>query len=212
VPGTPTTLRPVRKPHQSRAIRTREALVAAGAQEFSSRGYASATSKSIAKAAGVATGTFYQYFTDKDALLREIASSRLMSVGARALTGLADGSSVGLEALRPLVRQQLVGLVQIVTAYHRDDPGLHAVLTERRHADPELDAITSAAELDLVFRIEDLLRRWGRDGDHRATAFVLFGMVEGSVHAHVLGTSVVDDERFTLALVDAVIRVALPDR
>jgi len=93
---------------------------------------------------------------------------------------------------------------------HRDDPGLHAVLTERRHADRELDAITGAGERHMVERIAALLERWGATGDMLAKAFVLFGMIEGSVHAHVLGQSVVSGPRFVGALVDALLQVALP--
>ena len=43
-------------------------------------------------------------------------------------------------------------------------------------------------------------------------ALWLFATIEGSVHAHVLGNAIVSDERFVQALVDALIRVALPPR
>ena len=61
----------IRVPTQARAQRTRAALVAAAQNEFSEHGYAKTTAKRIAKAAGVSTGSFYQYFTDKDAVVRE---------------------------------------------------------------------------------------------------------------------------------------------
>jgi hypothetical protein len=108
-----------------------------------------------------------------------------------------------------IARARLRSVVELVMDYHREDPGLHAVLTERRHADAELDALTSRAELALVQRIATLLERWGHPGDRLATAFVLFGAVEGSVHAHVLGAAVVSDERFVEALVDGLARIAL---
>ena len=101
-------------------------------------------------------------------------------------------------------------MVTLVMDVHRADPRLHAVLTERRHCDPELDALTSAAERALVDRIARLLARWEHPGDVEATAFILFGLVEGSVHAHVLGTPVVDDRRFVDTLVDTLIRIANP--
>jgi AcrR family transcriptional regulator len=201
-----------RVPTQRRAQRTREALLRAGCREFSARGYARATAKTIAHRARVATGSFYQYFPNKDALLRELARQRLAQVADRAFVLLETAEHPRLQGQRLLdeVGERMRAVVALVMDYHREDPGLHAVLTERRHADPELDAITSAAEHALVERIASLLERWGHDGDRLAASHVLFGTIEGSVHAHVLGHAVVSDERFVEALVDALIRVALP--
>lgn len=194
--------RAVRKPSQSRAVRTRALLCEAGQREFSARGHAGATARSIARRAGVATGSFYQYFTDKDALLRELAEERLRAVSGRALALV--------ESPRGSAGDRLRAMIDLVVDYHREDPGLHGVLTERRHVDPELDRLTSAAELSLVRRIAALLESWHFAGDLEATAFVLFSMIEGAVHAHVLGAGVVPDERFTSALIEAVLAVARP--
>lgn len=200
----------IRVPSQERAIRTRASLVAAAKAEFSERGYASATAKSIAERAGVSTGSFYQYFRDKDQVLHELAEERLMHVAGKVVEKLS--SSDGLPTSRAEVTESLRGqmrdLVEIVIDYHREDPGLHAVLTERRHADPQLDERTSLGETALVARIGGLLGSLGHTGDVAATAFVLFGMVEGSVHSHVLGRPVVDDARLKDALVEALVRVA----
>ncbi len=46
----------------------RDALVAAAAAVFAARGYRNATMEEIAQAAGVAKGTLYLYFQDKEAL------------------------------------------------------------------------------------------------------------------------------------------------
>jgi AcrR family transcriptional regulator len=203
----------MRVPTQERALRTRAALVRAGEREFSERGYVGATSRSIADRAGVATGTFYQYFPDKDALLREIAARRLLKIHDLAIGGIEREPA--RRRPRPESAAQVLELmrlmVEAVIAYHRDDPRLHAVLTERRHADSELDALTSVGERALVGRIARLLERWGHPGDRQATAFVLCTMVDGAVHAHVLGARMVNDERFVEALVSALVRVALPD-
>ncbi len=200
----------VRVPSQDRAVRTRAALLAAAAREFSQRGYAATTAKTIAERAEVATGSFYQYFVSKDALLRELAQQRQTTLTERTLTLLEAAPSGDARSLPALARARMGEVVQLVIDAHRDDPGLHAVLTERRHADPELDALTRAGERTLIDRTARLLQRWGTTGDRRAIAFVLFGMLEGSVHAHVLGEPAVDDTRFVAALVDALLRVALP--
>jgi AcrR family transcriptional regulator len=208
-----------RAPVQERALRTRRALLAAAEREFSERGYAATTAKTIAARAGAATGSFYQYFDSKDDVLRQIAGARhTLSVDSLSLEGAplpADGSEL-IEAMR----QRLRAVVQGVMHLHAADPGLHAVLSERRNADPTLDAMVSAGERLLVERIATLLGRFGHpepaepraslEGDRLATAFVLFGAVEGAVHAHVLGRAVVDDARFERALVEALLRIALP--
>jgi AcrR family transcriptional regulator len=202
----------VRVPSQHRAIRTRQALLAAAEREFSERGYAAATAKTIADRAEVATGSFYQYFASKDALLRELAAERITRIAERSLALLESAPRVTPADvdLVEQARMRMRAVVGLVMDAPREDPGLHAVLTERRHADRELDAITSAGERQLVERIAALLERWGATGDRLARAFVLFGMIEGSVHAHVLGEPVVSDNRFVAALVDALLRVAMP--
>ncbi len=200
----------LRRPQQERAYRTRHALIEAGEREFSERGYAATTSKSIAARADVSVGTFYQYFADKDALLREIAQTRRAGVAVK-LAVLEMAPPTGdRDALADQIAAHLRDVAAAVMDLHRGDPGLHAVLTERRHVDPELDRLTSGAETALVARIAALLERWGHHEDPLATAYILFGMVEGSIHAHCLGAQLVDDDRFITALVHALVRLALP--
>lgn len=199
----------VRVPTQARAQRTRAALLEAARAEFGARGWEGATARSIAERAGVATGSFYQYFADKDAALRELVAARLAGLGARVLDAL-EAPSPGGAVTEADVRRRMRAVVDAVTHLHRDDPGLHAVLTERRHADAALEAAVHAAEGAVVDRIAALLARWGHPGDSAALAFVLFGMVEGAVHAHVLGGARVSDARFVAALVEALVRLAMP--
>jgi len=203
-----------REPKQERARRTREALLRAAQLELSTRGYQGATAKTIAEAAGVATGSFYQYFADKDAVLRELAEVRFARIAELSLAVLEVDERDERDERSPRepaveADQRMRRVVELVVAYHREDPGLHAVLAERRHHDPELDTMTSRAERALHSRIVALLARWNHPGDHEAVAFVLFQLVEGAVHAHCLGHAMVDDERFTRALVDALVRIAL---
>jgi AcrR family transcriptional regulator len=58
---------------------TRRRLIEAGTHLFAEKGLHGVTSAQIARAAGVATGTFYLHFADKEVLFREIAFAALVS-------------------------------------------------------------------------------------------------------------------------------------
>lgn len=198
-----------REPLQSRAHKTRAALLAAAERDFDERGYAQTTTKTIADRADVAAGSFYQYFTDKDAALRELAQARMSQLRARLESiGLpALDASRSLAAVEHAARRALKAMLDEVLAYHRQESGLHAVLSERRSADPELDEMTRESERAFVASIEAALGHFGFAGDRKATAFVIFGMIEGSVHSHVLGTRVVSDKRFNEALTEGIVAI-----
>lgn len=53
-------------------LRNREALISAAAEIFLSKGYEATTVRDIVAATNLALGTFYNYFADKQALLRVI--------------------------------------------------------------------------------------------------------------------------------------------
>lgn len=52
--------------------RNREAILAAGLEVFAERGYGEATIRDLIRASGLSTGTFYNYFPDKEAVLRAL--------------------------------------------------------------------------------------------------------------------------------------------
>ena len=68
------------KPRNARDVRSaarREAILSAALDEFSSRGFAAARLDDVAKRAGVAKGTIYLYFADKETLFQELVRSML---------------------------------------------------------------------------------------------------------------------------------------
>ncbi len=58
-----------------KAAARREAILTAALDEFSARGFAAARLDDVAKRAGVAKGTIYLHFRDKEALFQEIVRS-----------------------------------------------------------------------------------------------------------------------------------------
>jgi AcrR family transcriptional regulator len=70
--------RAVRKRVRSeRQGQRREAILAAALDEFSARGYAATRLDDVARRAGVAKGTIYLYFRDKESLFQELVRATL---------------------------------------------------------------------------------------------------------------------------------------
>src|SRR5215467_12462966 len=70
-----------RAPALKRAERSearRQAIVGAALEEFCARGFAATRIDDVAARAGVAKGTIYLYFDDKQALFREIVGTMLV--------------------------------------------------------------------------------------------------------------------------------------
>ena len=87
----PRRLPQPRKRAEKSAAR-RQAIVAAALAEFCARGFAAARLDDVARRAGVAKGTIYLHFEDKEALFREIISTMVVPLIA------------ALEALSPQER------------------------------------------------------------------------------------------------------------
>jgi AcrR family transcriptional regulator len=76
-------------PRAGRRAERRQAILAAALREFSARGFAAARLDDVADAAGVAKGTIYLYFHDKEALFRDLIRSEMSPVVATLETALA---------------------------------------------------------------------------------------------------------------------------
>jgi AcrR family transcriptional regulator len=94
-----------RIPRQSRAEETVAAILEASAQLLEAGGLAAFTTNAVAERAGVSIGTLYQYFADKQALLRAIAERELKTTLAAVATALRGDPQASLEArVRAMVR------------------------------------------------------------------------------------------------------------
>lgn len=164
-------------PTQARARLKRDALITAATEDFKHLGYESTTAKTIANRAEVATGTFYQYFHNKDDILRVIARERLEQLSQQISHQKAQLPSSDITAL-------LEHNLTLVFKFHEEAPELHQVLEQRRHCDPHLQNILKEGEVILSQQVLDFIKSFNVD-DPEAVAFNLFAMSEGLAHHHL---------------------------
>src|SRR6516225_10777621 len=74
----------------AKAAARREAILEAALDEFSARGFAAARLEDVAKRAGVAKGTIYLYFADKEALFQELVRFQIGPVMGAFAAALAS--------------------------------------------------------------------------------------------------------------------------
>lgn len=79
------------KARKVRSAERRDAILAAALDEFSSRGFEAARLDDVARRAGIAKGTIYLYFRDKETLFQELIRTMLTPlVGTIEALGAAD--------------------------------------------------------------------------------------------------------------------------
>ena len=93
----PAKLPPAKPPaagtgkREARSTARREAILAAALDEFSERGYEATRLDDVANRAGIAKGTIYLYFRDKESLFQELIRTMLTPlVGTIEALGAAD--------------------------------------------------------------------------------------------------------------------------
>jgi AcrR family transcriptional regulator len=185
----PDRFRPRKQPTQDRAAKTRQRILDAAAQVFAEHGYVAGTTNRIAEQAGLSIGSLYQYFPNKDAVLRALMDAHV-DAGARLLIErLSDGLPERLDdALRTFVRATIDN--------HRDNPRLHRVLFEEAPRAPafltrlhELEQVTVDAAAQL------LERHPGVHAGGRLSARMVVTTIESLVHRLITSPDPVDSQQ-----------------
>ncbi|WP_163995939.1 TetR/AcrR family transcriptional regulator [Pyxidicoccus caerfyrddinensis] len=173
-----TPLPPRRKPRQSRAQATCDAIITATAQILVRDGYDAASTNHVARVAGVSVGSVYQYFSSKEALVMAVMDR----YRAEGLTDLEEGfarvSGATLrEALQLLIRQLL--------ATKAANPRLHQVLAEQLPRMRQLQQVDPYA-VRMLRMVRTFLEPHARTLRPRSldmAAFIIFNTVESLTHA-----------------------------
>jgi AcrR family transcriptional regulator len=142
---------PVRRrtsPRAEQAAMRREAILSAALEEFSARGFAAARLDDVARRAGVAKGTIYLHFRDKETLFQELVRAELLPV-VQAL----EAAPVADLPLRVVAERLVTLFAREIFATHRKDV-IRLVLTEG----PRFPHIAEFYYREVVGRIMAVIR------------------------------------------------------
>ncbi len=174
-----TTRRPPRKGDK------RERILAAAIEVFARKGFYCAKVRDVARAAGVADGTIYLYFRNKDDLIIQVFEETMQRVIARLAADVSAGGSAD-ERIRRFVAVHLDMV--------RQDPQLAEVITvELRQSSKFMKEYRNPSFRRYLEILADILEDGQRRGELREDldawlcARALFGMLDELVLTWVLG-------------------------
>ena len=196
------------EPLTARGRRTRDALLAAGRQVIETRGFNATTADDIADAAGVSHGTFYTWFSDKDALMRALVDTTLAE--AHESFHVPDSITDPVERITEANRRYL--------ATYAAHARMYTIVEEVATVDPYYRDLLVTLRADYVGRITSTVLRLQQGGlvdttlDPHVTASALSAMVEGFAR-HWLGRGEQHDAELAVATLSRlwVRALGLPD-
>jgi AcrR family transcriptional regulator len=132
----------------------RVAILDAAEELIAKHGLHAAALVQIARRAGVAVGTLYNYFTDRDALIRGLFESRRATLRPRLLAAISAGSELAFEPrLRRFVRE-------VLEAFEAHRSFLQVAI-ENEHLKPS----GSTTPQDLLAGVRDIIAGGVREGE-----------------------------------------------
>ena len=184
-----------RPARQRRAEVTRARLLQAGLRLFEAEGFHATSSKKIAREAGVAIGSFYNYFQDKKALFLELFQERALAQQQRALE---EAGALNVESDPRRLCRLLVSLVETLLAeaeeFHREKLVLRSSESEVRALFEE----ETARLADLVAAALAAHREQLRVEDPSGAARVVVTVLEETLSRYRLGGALsAEDPRLT---------------
>lgn len=195
-------------PETVRAERAREArearrrqILAVALEVFSEKGYHDASITDVVRHAGVARGTFYQYFDSKQAIFHELLDQLLDGLRS-SVVGVDDREGA------PPIRQQLVGTVtRVLDAVDTNRPFVRIALRVAVGLDAEVDEKLAQFNGNLRTLIALSLRRGQtmgliRECDTQLAAVCVLGAFQAVIEQYLGGDEVVDTHRLALGILE----------
>jgi AcrR family transcriptional regulator len=168
--------RPAERRPQQRALETRDKLVEAALQVFASRGFEGATTREIARQAGVALAALPYHFTTKEALWQAAADRIFGRLGETFAKRLAGLEGVGASTRLRLLLRDFVRFQAAHPEFHR------FMLREGMHRTPRLEWLVAKH----VRPLYDAVRAMTREA--QAAGLVLRGRPE-LLHYMLIGAA-----------------------
>lgn len=174
----------------------RAAILDAAEERIAAQGLHDTSLVEIAKGAGVAVGTLYNYFEDRDAMVRALFETRRATLAPKIQLALEAGAGLAFE---PRMRQFMRELFEAFESHHR----YIQVVFQAEHLKPR------ASHADLIAAIEELVAAGVREGViAKQTADTLAVVLAGSIRAVLVrrsqrgGSFVLDAEPICTLLLD----------
>jgi AcrR family transcriptional regulator len=98
-----------KKPAQARSEQTVDTIIEATAQVLEREGEAALTTNRLAERAGFSIGTLYQYFPNKDSILRLLADRERERVERAVAAAVRDPDAAGLEPVMRAIIEIAIG-------------------------------------------------------------------------------------------------------
>jgi TetR/AcrR family transcriptional repressor of mexJK operon len=166
----------------------RRQIIGAAARVFAQKGYTEATTKDIARAAGITHAAIYHYFRDKRTLFAAVLTTYSPLAGVADILRTAGGDE---EPRAVLTRLTLAMIERLETS---DELPVFQLLMSEVLRDPDATAVARAARRQLMDAVADYLR--GQQTRGRLRQFdpeLAAQFVVGSLCQCVLGRTVSGD-------------------
>src|SRR5262245_61281885 len=105
------------RPRTLKSVARRSAILDAALDEFSARGFAAARLDDVAKRAGVAKGTIYLHFADKESLFQELIRFKMGPVVGTLESVFAADLPIRVIAVRPSRSSSAKSTARIASRY-----------------------------------------------------------------------------------------------